>query len=118
MPATRIKLSQQAMDYLTFVSTPKPRGRKPDMEKLKLDLEEVRIEIASDDHDVMTRLSLNQQAIDLEDRIAALEAVDTTELRDAFISEIAAYAEAKGISAKALRAVGVPAADLKEAGVR
>lgn len=115
MPATRIKLSQKAMDYLTFVSTPKRRGRKPDVEKLKLDLEEIRIEIDQGDHDVMVKLNLHQQAIDLEDRIAALEAVDTNELRKAFISEIAAYAEAKGISSKALRAVGVPAADLKEA---
>lgn len=64
------------------------------------------------------KLELVQEKIDLEAEAASLGTeVDLTELEEAFVESAAAYGERKGITYPAWRAVGVPAAVLKRAGI-
>lgn len=64
------------------------------------------------------RLQLTQELIDLQARIAdATDTGDLTDLENAFVEEIGDYAERKGLSYAALRAVGVPANVLKRGGI-
>ena len=66
----------------------------------------------------MGRLELVQEKIDLQRQLENLGGdVDLSALEADFIAAARPYAERKGISYAAFRAVGVPAATLKAAGV-
>jgi hypothetical protein len=68
--------------------------------------------------DVLKRLDLVQQRIDVHEALArAYRASAHEELEAGFVDCAAAYSARKGISYAAWREVGVPAATLKTAGV-
>lgn len=66
----------------------------------------------------LKRLALIQERLDLSSALANGDGhVDLAELESRFVAVAATYSERKGISAKAWRAVGVPARVLQEAGL-
>jgi len=66
----------------------------------------------------MQRLHLTQEKIDLTAKIEVAETIaDISSLEDEFVNVASDYGETNGISYAAWRAVGVPAAILKRAGV-
>lgn len=103
--------------YLEAVAANKPkRGRKRTAESIGK-----RLAIIGDtveDADPMTKLQLIQERMDLEDELARMgEQVDISGLEDEFVDVAKAYGDRKGISYAAWRAVDVPAAVLKRAGI-
>jgi hypothetical protein len=103
--------------YLDALEAHKPkRGRKRTTETISRRLQQ--IDTALGDADPLTRVHLVQERLDLQ---AALEAgddaVDMTALEDGFIAVAAGYAERKGLSYAAWRAVGVDANVLRRAGI-
>ena len=104
--------------YLEALEQHKPkRGRKRTPESIDKQLADIdaRLESAN----VITRLSLVQQRLDLEKEREALGAapVDLTALEDAFVGAAKPYSDRKGISYEAWRAMGVSAEVLKRAGI-
>jgi hypothetical protein len=103
--------------YLEALETRRP-GRPVTPETLTLRLERVDVRIG-EEPDPLKRLDLVQQRIDLEAQLAQLEdAADLETLEAGFVEYAAAYSARKGISYAAWREAGVPAAVLKEAGIR
>ena len=91
-------------------------GRKRSPEKMRARLGEIagQIESASP----MKRVTLVQERIDIERSLAQqTDDPDLAPAEDAFVEVAAAFSTRKGISKKAWREVGVPAAVLKRAGV-
>ncbi len=104
--------------YLEALSANKPkRGRKRTPESVQKRLAAVQAEIAA--ADPLGKLQLTQEKFDLEAELEAANrpAVDLGELEDGFVRAAAGYAQRKGISYAAFRAVGVPPAVLRKAGV-
>ncbi|MFN8018688.1 MAG: hypothetical protein U0P45_11255 [Acidimicrobiales bacterium] len=103
--------------YLEALEANNPkRGRKrtPDSIKKRLDRVTAELETA----DPLKRLQLTQEQLDLEAELAAGEqTVDLAALEQDFIASAAGYAKRKGISYSAFRAVGVPPAVLRSAGI-
>jgi hypothetical protein len=103
--------------YLEALEAHKPkRGRKrtPDSIEKRLD----RIDTEMIDADAMKRLELIQERIDLKAELdSATNKVDLTKLEADFVKAAKPYAERKGISYAAFRAVGVPASTLRAAGI-
>ena len=103
--------------YLEALESARPkRGRKRTPESI-----EKRIAAITDALPAagpVQKLELVQEKIDLEAELNGLGTdVDISELEDAFVDAAQAYGERKGISYAAWRAVGVPAAVLKRAGI-
>jgi hypothetical protein len=70
------------------------------------------------DADVVKRLSLVQERLDLLDELDRLgEQEDIGAAEAEFVAVAASYGERKGISYSAWREVGVPAAVLRSAGI-
>lgn len=109
--------SRAVRRYLEALETSKPRrGRKPSKEKLQARLAEIEEQIATAGS--IERLSLVQQRIDAQERLAGLdETEDISELEAGFVEHAKPYAESKGITYAAFREVGVPAAVLQQAGI-
>jgi hypothetical protein len=106
--------------YLGALEANKPssNGRQRSAEALQNDLDRVEQSLA-DGPDAITRLQLIQRRLDLSERIAAsTEEAEFEQLEADFVGVAAAYGERKGISYPAWREFGVPAAVLKQAGVR
>ncbi|MFP4513349.1 MAG: hypothetical protein ACLFRV_10440 [Acidimicrobiales bacterium] len=103
--------------YLEALEAHKPkRGRKRTPESIKKRLERIDVELA--DADPVKRLELTQERMDLQSELdASTNKVDLTELESEFVKAAKPYAERKGISYEAFRAVGVPAATLRDAGI-
>jgi hypothetical protein len=69
--------------------------------------------------DAAKRVELIQKRLDLERRLVDLgDPVDLDALEAAFVEAVGPYSDRKGISYPAWREVGVPAATLKEGGLR
>ena len=104
-------------DYLEALETHKPRrGRKrtPDSIKRRLD----KIEAELPEADMMKRVTLVQERMDLQRELEASEGgVDLTQLEGEFVKYAKSYSERKAISYAAWREVGVSAATLKAAGI-
>jgi uncharacterized protein YicC (UPF0701 family) len=104
-------------DYLEALEAHKPRrGRKrtPDSIKRRLD----RIESELPDADMMKRVALVQERMDLQRELEASEGgVDLTKLEQEFVKYAKSYSQRKAISYAAWREVGVSAATLKAAGI-
>ena len=104
--------------YLEALEQHKPkRGRKRTPESIDKQLADIDAKLES--ANVITRLSLVQQRLDLEKEREALGAgpVDLSALEDAFVGAAKPYSDRKGISYEAWRAMGVPADVLKKAGI-
>lgn len=103
--------------YLEALEANKPkRGRKRTADSVKKRLEKVQVELET--ADPLKRLQLTQEQLDLEAELAAGETtVDLSALEQGFIEAAAGYAARKGLSYGAFRAVGVPPAVLRAAGI-
>ena len=101
--------------YLEALESSKPRrGRKRTPESIKRRLETIDSKLP--EADPLNRLQLTQERQDLEAELSSGEdAVDIAGLEKAFIKVAKAYADRKGISYSAWRAVGVSAPVLQQA---
>ena len=104
--------------YVEAIESAKPqRRRKLTPEQIEADLVDARA--AVDAASGTKKLAAAQHVIDLERRLieATVPGLDLDALEAAFVEWAPIYAESKGISYEAFRAVGVPAAVLKRAGI-
>ncbi|MEQ8716508.1 MAG: hypothetical protein RIE08_02760 [Acidimicrobiales bacterium] len=104
--------------YLEALEAHKPRrGRRRTPESINKRLAKIAEEI--DNADQLTKLNLIQERMDLTEELEASEnKPDLSELEAGFISAAANYSERKGITYAAWRELGVPAATLRDAGIR
>lgn len=104
-------------EYLEALEAHKPkRGRKRTPDSIKKRLAKLAVEI--DDADMIKRVSLVQERMDLENELATSEGgVDLSKLEKQFIKSAKDYSKRKGISYGAWREVGVSPATLKAAGI-
>lgn len=103
--------------YLDALAAHKPkRGRKRTPESIDKRL--TAIESALPEANSITRLSLIQERLDLQDERASMGAtVDLSAFEDAFAAAAKGYSDRKGISYAAWRELGVPTDILKRAGI-
>jgi hypothetical protein len=104
--------------YLEALDAHKPkRGRKRTSDSIKKRLAKIETELPEADR--LKSLHLVQERLDLQDELAGMEeTVDLTALENDFVKAAAPYSQRRGISYTAWRELGVPAAVLKQAGVR
>lgn len=109
--------SRAVKSYLEALERGRRRGPKVTPEKLQARIDETAAAIEAED-DPVKRLQLIQDRMDDEARLADLEEQDDIEeLEAGFVAVAADYGSRKGISYKAWRELGVPAATLRAAGV-
>jgi hypothetical protein len=103
--------------YLNALEANKPkRGRKRTPDSVRSRLDAIAGEI--DDVDVMTRLRLVQEQMDLTAELADMEATtDVSNYEADFIDVAHSYSQRRGISYAAWREIGVPASILRQAGI-
>lgn len=104
--------------YLEGLAANKPkRGRKRTPDSIKRRLATVEAELAQ--ADPLAKLQLTQERFDLESELQAVGGpkVDLAALEKEFVAAAAGYAQRKGISYAAFRAVGVKPAVLTKAGI-
>ncbi len=103
-------------DYLEALEAHKPkRGRKRTSASINRRLENINEALV--DADVMTRVALVQERLDLVAELDQItNVVDLTELEKGFVAYAWDYSSRKGITYAAWREVGVSAATLKAAG--
>lgn len=103
--------------YLTALEqrskAPKPRWREPEIR-----LASVVAQLQSPDLDVLKRVGLVQERIDIVDYLASSDEEPFLKLEREFLIVAGNYGERKGISYAAWRACGVSPAVLKEAGIK
>ena len=106
--------------YLDALDVHKPkRGRKRTSDTVAAQLADVESGLASAVG--VARLELLQRRRDLQDELARLQqggGMDLDALKEGFVLHGRDYAERKGITYQTFREFGVPAALLKEAGIR
>jgi hypothetical protein len=109
--------SRSVRVYLDALESHKPkRGRKRTPESIKRRLSLIDKELAS--ADPLKRVQLVQEQLDLRAELDSMGAkVDLAALEADFVGAARSYSERKGISYAAWRAVGVPPAVLKKAGI-
>lgn len=106
--------------YLEALEASKPkRGRKRTRQTIEANLGTVRAQLDDPATNAITRLEAVQREMDLLAELDALgePTVSIVELEAAFIANAGPYAQRKGLSRTAFRAVGVPAAVLTKAGI-
>lgn len=104
--------------YLEAIAANKPkRGRKRTPDSIKKRLATVEAELAT--ADPLSKLQLTQEQLDLQAELDSLDGptVDLSALEADFIAAAAGYAQRKGLSYAAFRAVGVQPAVLAKAGI-
>lgn len=105
--------------YLDALARPARRGRPMSLATLNERHAET-VAALDEPLTMVERLVLVQRRLDLEEAIAALEAEEANPLEEteaAFIEHAAAYSDRRGITYAAWRAIGVPAATLRAAGI-
>jgi hypothetical protein len=104
--------------YLDALDTIKPkRGRQRTVESIKKQLALVKAELRGATG--MRKLELVARRMDLETELDAKTANgDLPELRKGFVKYAAKYADRKGIPKAAFSEAGVPAADIRAAGIK
>jgi uncharacterized protein YhaN len=109
--------SRHVRAYLEALQANKPkRGRKRTKDTVQRQLDEVKAQIGPATG--LRKLELAQRRIDLEAELAGFDVtVDLSDLRKGFVKHAKSYAQRKGISYGAWREAGVPAEDLKAAGI-
>lgn len=105
-------------DYLDAIAKHKPkRGRKRTSDSVERQLAAVESRLGSASG--AARVELAQRRRDLQAELVRMGAKpDLSKLEAAFVQHAKGYAERKGISKAAFRAVGVPADVLAKAGVK
>ena len=92
------------------------RGRQRTVESIKKQLAQVKWELGS--ATAMRKLELVARRIELQSELdAKTTSSDLSELRKGFVKYAAKYASRKGIPKQAFREAGVPAADIRAAGI-
>lgn len=109
--------SRHVRAYLEALHANKPkRGRRRTKDTVRRQLEETKAQIGPATG--LRKLELAQRRIDLEAELAGFDVqVDLSDLRRDFVKHAKAYGSRKGISYAAWREAGVPAEDLKAAGI-
>ncbi len=109
--------SRSVRVYLDALESHKPkRGRKRTGDSIKRRLQAIDQELKS--ADPLKRVQLVQEQLDLQGELETIGAkVDLSALEADFVAAARSYSERKGISYAAWRAVGVPPAVLKKAGI-
>lgn len=108
------------LDALRAEKASRRRGRKRTPETIRTRLDAITAELAGDVSPIVS-LTLRQERIDLINelgRIEEAESANPEEHLPGFIAAAAAYSARKNISYAAWREQGVPAAALKQAGIR
>jgi hypothetical protein len=116
MAAGRVE-GRAVKNYLEALDQHRPkRGRKRTPDSINARLAKIDTELES--ADVVKRLSLIQERLDLLKELESLgTTVDLSGLEAEFVKAAKGYGERKGISYGAWREVGVSAATLKAAGI-
>ena len=105
-------------EYLAAIEQERKPGRPVDRSAIEAKLPEIQGRIDAEP-DPAKRVELIQKRLDLEERLIELgDAPDTAQLEVDFIAAAAEYSERKGITYPAWREAGVPAAVLKQAGIK
>jgi hypothetical protein len=105
-------------EYLSALEQERKPGRKVDRGSVEQRISEVQRRI-DDEPDPAKRVELIQRRLDFEEQLVAMQGeVDLHALEERFTQAAAEYSERKGISYLAWREAGVPAAVLKQAGIR
>lgn len=109
--------SRTVAAYLDALELHAPRrGRRRTPVSIRARLDTIAAEVG--EVDLLTRVNLIQERMNLEHELYTLETDDgVEELEAAFIEVAASYADRKGISYHAWREIGVPADVLKRAGI-
>jgi hypothetical protein len=109
--------SRAVSDYLEVMAANKPkRGRKRTAETISNRLAAVADELV--DADMVTRVHLIQERMDLETELAVIEdVVDLSYYENEFVKVAKNYSARRGISYAAWREAGIDAALLKRAGI-
>lgn len=104
--------------YLEALGQPKRRGRPVTPETLRKKIVGLDGRIA-DESNPLRRVDLIQARIEAESALdTATTAADMSRLEGGFVEYAAGYSERKGITYGAWREAGVPAAVLKDAGIK
>ncbi len=100
--------------YLAALRTPKvPARSRANLERRRAQIEQW----LSEESSPIREVELIQQRLDIDAQLARLDqAARLPELKEAFVKVAASWAKGSGISAAALREVGVPAQGLAKAG--
>ncbi len=105
-------------NYLEALHTEGRRGRPIDRQSLEVRIERLQAQI-NEESNAARRVELIQRRLDAERRLAGLEeSPDRESLERDFIEVAKAYSARRGITYTAWREAGVPAAVLREAGIR
>lgn len=105
-------------DYLAALEQERKPGRKLDKPGIESRIKDVQQQVDSEP-DPAKRVELIQKRLDYEQRLVNLQdEPDVEALEGAFVDAAAEYSDRKGISYSAWREAGVPAAVLKQAGIR
>jgi hypothetical protein len=109
--------SRHVRAYLEALQANKPkRGRKRTKETVQKQLDDVSAQIGPATG--LKKLELAQRRIDLAAELDGFAVtIDLSDLRKNFVKHAQPYAQRKGISYGAWREAGVPAEDLKAAGI-
>lgn len=104
--------------YLVALEKTKKRGRQYTPDELQARIDALAVQI--DGAPASEKVFLVQKRLDLETRLEGSQGsdVDIETLQTDFVRVAAEFGMRRGITHKAFREVGVPAAVLKEAGVR
>jgi len=109
--------SRAIKGYLNALAARKP-GRPVTKESLQKRLENVN-EKLDQSGDPLERVDLLQSRLDLEKAISEVASGDDLDaLKKGFVKHAKKYSERKGVSYTAWRQAGVPAAVLREAGIK
>ncbi len=105
-------------DYLAALESERKPGRRIDRDTVEARIADVQASI-DEETDPAKRVVLIQKRLDLEERLISLdEQPDLDALEAAFVDAAAPYSKRKGISYTAWREAGVPAATLRQAGIK
>jgi hypothetical protein len=105
-------------EYLSALEQERKPGRKVDRGSVEQRISEVQRRIDAEP-DPAKRVELIQRRLDFEEQLVAMQdEVDLHALEERFTQAAAEYSQRKGISYLAWREAGVPAAVLKQAGIR
>ena len=109
--------SRSVSNYLEALTANKPkRGRKRTAESITNRLAVIEDELV--EADMLARVNLIQERMDLEHELATMEEkVDISEFEAEFVKVAKSYSDRRGISYAAWREAGIDAAILKKAGV-
>lgn len=104
--------------YLAVATAPKKRGRPETRASLEDKIASLDKKVRNED-DPLSRVDLIQSRLDAQRALDDLDsAADLEALQAGFVEHAASYSQRKGITWTAWREAGVPAAVLRQAGIK